>query len=376
MSSVGVPVVKDLVKGFQENPESSRLDYIGLNAAPKIWLPKSVYSQYITKTLILTLWMHFTAVSKSRKKFRLLLENLATYMMVVTEGKYRFQDKYARQKMAELWFLNELQPTAFLTLTFDPKKYGISLENPLDDYDILLEIWDESHKRWHKLNRMLQKKGIKPEYWCVWEAQKNGFPHLHVVFYTNHDAETWKYIAKYWTKHFGEIIKLYTVEDLGDGWVSSTPWCWDPKNNLMYPLEKQAKTYRQGNQVFKYVAKYMMKDAPLMQQMMMNATGKRSYSLSSGIRALKREHMGQLKKNKGDQQWRVLEKFHDPKGEFPDGTQLTVEQFKENQELKKLVGRWMPKTVPVRCSECNEMVMVTIPDNVEPSVEYKCEFCS
>jgi len=323
----------------------------------------------------LVLWIHFTAVSKSRKKFRLLLENLATHMMLVTEGKYRFQDKYARQKMAELWFLNQLQPTAFLTLTFDPKRYDISLENPLDDYDKLIEIWGKSAKIWNNLLRMLQKKGIKPEYWCVWEAQKNGFPHLHVVFYTNHDAKTWKYIANYWTERFGEIIKLYTVADLGNGWVSSTPWYWDPEKDVMKPQPKKAEPYRQGNQVFKYVSKYMMKEAPLMQQMMMLAAGKRSYSLSSGILKLKAEHMEQLKKNKGDQQWRVLEKFHDPKGKFPDGTQLTAEHFRENQELKKLVGMWFPKTLPVSCLQCKEMVMVTIPDTEEPPVKYKCSNC-
>lgn len=113
----------------------------------------------------------------------------------------RFSEEYMnkiKKRMRELTKRYNDSKTVLLTLTLDPKKF-----------DSRLQMWTEIKK---ELNRFLtslrynmKKQGRKfPEYLCTIQAQKNGNPHIHIIFFNATRLLDWREIEKLW--HLGFIF--------------------------------------------------------------------------------------------------------------------------------------------------------------------------
>lgn len=97
-----------------------------------------------------------------------------------------------------------------LTLTIDPK--------------LQTSLWDCNRKASSMFNKLLsnitRKKGERPEYVNVFEFQKNGRVHLHVMLFGLFWVMPKEEMVALWKKYgMGEIIDFLSVKNDGDGWT-------------------------------------------------------------------------------------------------------------------------------------------------------------
>jgi hypothetical protein len=82
-----------------------------------------------------------------------------------------------------LWSRKDKVPKAkvlFFTLTIDPKRLS------------LMEAWSQIDVYFQKWLRGLRNRYGPIEYIRTWEAQRNGYPHIHgILFFRNYAFETW-----------------------------------------------------------------------------------------------------------------------------------------------------------------------------------------
>lgn len=110
----------------------------------------------------------------------------------------RYHNSYCRKiknRMNYLVWKYGNENAVLLTLTIDPKMYG---------NDKLL-MWRSVKKDFHKfmdaLGHFLKQHGqAMPKYVHAIESQKNGNPHIHVVFFGSKRLCDWRKIRKYWGK--------------------------------------------------------------------------------------------------------------------------------------------------------------------------------
>jgi len=329
---------KKTPKALVNQSNFSRLDLLGLTdtrQSGQSWRLESDF--YLLRVLDECLGL-FQAREKNAAEFRLLFYHSETGIVVIGTGNYRFHDKYAKQQMAKLWFLQKLQPTAFLTLTFDPKRGGVTREKPVQSIEQARKIWKGSGPAWHNLCKYVRKKwGILPTFWAVWESQQNGFPHIHVVFFSLIRDEVWIDMARWWNERHG-FVKLFSIENLPNGKVRQTEWRWKSKNKEF--KRGKTKDYRLGNFMARYMMKYLSKLAPLMQKVMMTVFRKRSFSMSEDLQIQKKEHEEAWIQESKDKGWTLLDKFWDRDLDYPAGTQLTQEEYKADVQLQRALGKW------------------------------------
>jgi len=321
--------------------KNTGLDLLGLTETPssgQSWRLESDF--YLLRVLDECLGL-FQAREKNAAEFRLIFWHSETGIVVIGTGNYRFHDKYAKQQMAKLWFIQKLQPTAFLTLTFAPKRWGVTRENPVKSIEQARKIWKASGPAWHNLCVYIRKKwGISSTFWAVWESQQNGFPHIHVVFFSLIRDEVWIDMARWWNERHG-FVKLFSIEKLADGKVRQTEWRWKAKNKEF--RRGKTKDYFLGNFMARYMMKYLSKVAPLMQKVMMTVFRKRSFSMSEDLQIQKKEHEEAWIQESKDKGWTLLDKFWDRDLDYPAGTRLTQEEYKADVQLQRALGKWWVK---------------------------------
>lgn len=127
----------------------------------------------------------------------------------------------------------------FLTLTIDPKKQH--------------NLWTtnkEVPKAWNRLMSFLTrregKKGKgRPEYLNVYEFQKNGRLHLHIVFFNMNYIIPGNELSKLWDRYGqGRIVKFLRLRSDGNNWQ----WARErPKDSRGSKPEKYLKKYLKKN---------------------------------------------------------------------------------------------------------------------------------
>ena len=124
--------------------------------------------------------------------FAVLKKFLKTWIYICSwiEGKYRAFLSNAKGTPAyckvKYWQIHDFCKAAdeyyikkyFLTLTMAQKQYGTDLET----------AWKVFNEELAKFNKAFQGT-FKGDYACALEAHKSGFPHAHIVLYTNADIE-------------------------------------------------------------------------------------------------------------------------------------------------------------------------------------------
>ena len=120
-----------------------------------------------------------------------------------------------------------------MTLTIDPK--------------IQTSLWDCNKAIAANFNKLLsnitRKKGKRPEYVNVFEYQKNGRAHLHVILFGMSWVMPKTELAALWQKYgSGEIVDFLAIESDGETWhwKNQKPQDWDGKNPVDY-LKKYLK---------------------------------------------------------------------------------------------------------------------------------------
>ena len=193
--------------------------------------------------------------------FAILKKFIKTWIYICSwiEGKYRAFLSNAKGTPAyclkKYWAIHDFCKASdkyyikkyFLTLTMAQRQYGTDLET----------AWKVFNEELAKFNKAFQK-AFNGDYACAMEAHKSGFPHAHIVLYTNADIkdpsemydkfkktvclcsgemfewvnEHWKlginvlkvnhrkntcdYLAKYISKATQADLRNYTLRDLND----------------------------------------------------------------------------------------------------------------------------------------------------------------
>ena len=85
------------------------------------------------------------------------------------------------------------QSAVFLTLTLDPKKFG-------GDKFVMWDTVTKEVDRFMKAVRMHFKRAgrVFPKYLWAIEGQKNGNPHIHIVFFGARRLLDWRELLRYW----------------------------------------------------------------------------------------------------------------------------------------------------------------------------------
>ena len=118
--------------------------------------------------------------------------NFRSYKLLTTRYHVSYCEKI-KKRMQWLAYTYRNKPCVLLTLTFDPKKFG-------NDKFVMWESISKELNRFMKALRIhIQREGRTfPKYiWAV-ESQKNGNPHLHIVFLGATRLIDWRKIKSYW----------------------------------------------------------------------------------------------------------------------------------------------------------------------------------
>jgi hypothetical protein len=104
---------------------------------------------------------------------------------------YEYMDK-VKNRMKSLKYTFQHNKTVLLTLTLDPNKFSSKL-------DMWINIKSEVNRLLSNLRYYFKKQGRRfPEYLCTIQAQKNGNPHIHIVFFKAARLIDWRDIERLW----------------------------------------------------------------------------------------------------------------------------------------------------------------------------------
>jgi len=141
---------------------------------------------------------HFTNYIEGTKKKHsyIYVYRGSQHSLKLLENRYHNSYcKKIKKRMNYLVWKYGNENAVLLTLTIDPKMYG---------HDKLL-MWRSVKKDFHifmkKLRIYLKRHGREmPKYVHAVESQKNGNPHIHVVFFGSKRLCDWRKIRQYWGK--------------------------------------------------------------------------------------------------------------------------------------------------------------------------------
>ena len=167
----------------------------------------------------------------------------------------RFSCSYSRKvekRMNNLSRSYEGKNSVLLTLTVDPKRFSYNK----------IAMWESIKSEFNRfltlLRYHLSKYGrVLPPYLATVEAQKNGNPHIHVVFFGAKRLLDWREIRKYW--------------GLGHTYLNRTTEGKKVRNPVRYITKYITKAVDGSNEEF------------LLTQSLLWLFGIRSYSYSSGL---------------------------------------------------------------------------------------------
>jgi len=177
--------------------------------------------------------------------------NKKTIMKLETRYSNSYRKK-VEKRMKWLCYKYGNSQAVLLTLTIDPKIYN----------NDKLRMWQDIKNQYHRfitaLKYHFKKSGrVFPKYLCSIESQKNGNPHLHIVFLGASRLIDWRTISNLW--HQGFIF------------INRT----NGKQKIRYPI----------NYVTKYITKTFCEttDKNLLTQSISWLFNIRSYSCSRGL---------------------------------------------------------------------------------------------
>jgi len=134
----------------------------------------------------------------------IVLRNLETDEIRVIPYFTRFSDGYYRAAIGKLRKLRA-DRGVFLTLTIDPTRF-VSLDH----------AYREIQAAWNRLLTMLQKRcGHRLEFVKIVEFQKNGSPHLHVLFLNIARLIDADELREFWDHRYGQGTFVY-LKKLGN----------------------------------------------------------------------------------------------------------------------------------------------------------------
>ena len=148
---------------------------------------------------------HAKSYVKKVKDKAIVLRNVETDALAVVPYYTRFSDGYyqgAIRKIKKLGASNAV----FLTLTLDPKRF-ISLDNAMKDLRV----------GWNRLLTMLRKRCRRLQFVKVVEFQKNGSPHIHVLFLGISRLIDANELREFWDKSYGAGTMVYLKRIKNDG---------------------------------------------------------------------------------------------------------------------------------------------------------------
>ena len=169
-------------------------------------------------------------------------------------AKHRFTEEYSKKIKKRINYLIATRGNdnaVMLTLTLDPSLFVNKIE-------MWQSIRQEQDRFLKAVRQVLNRNGLKlPQYLTTIEAQKNGNPHIHIVFFGAKRLLDWRIIAKLW--------------GLGYVFINRT----NRSKKVRHPIS--------------YVAKYITKtyttstDKNLLTQSLVHLFGVRSYTCSRGL---------------------------------------------------------------------------------------------
>jgi hypothetical protein len=190
---------------------------------------------------------------KVSSRYILLNNDKKENLLLKLENRYcKSYQKKVKKRMNWLCYKYGNSKAVLLTLTINPKKYN----------NEKLKMWFDIKKQYHRFITGLKyyfKKQNRdfPPYVCSIEAQRNGNPHLHIVFLGATRIIDWRKIRSLWNKGFIFINRTY------DG------------RKIRYPIN--------------YITKYLTKtysltdDSNLLTQSLSWLFNIRSYNCSQGV---------------------------------------------------------------------------------------------
>lgn len=168
--------------------------------------------------------------------------------------KQRFSEAYSKKVKKRINYLIATrgnQNAVMLTLTLNPDLFK-------DKIEMWQSIRQQQDRFLKAVRQALNRMGLKiPPYLTTIEAQENGNPHIHIVFFGAKRLMDWRQIAKLW--------------GLGFVFINRT----NNSNKVKHPIS--------------YVAKYITKtyttttDKNLLTQSLVHLFGVRSYTCSRGL---------------------------------------------------------------------------------------------
>jgi len=142
---------------------------------------------------------------KKVKDKAIALRNVETDKLAVVPYYTRFSDGYYRAAIKKIKRLGASN-AVFLTLTLDPKRF-ISLDNAMKNLRV----------GWNRLLTMLRKRCRRLQFVKVVEFQKNGSPHIHVLFLGISRLIDADELREFWDKKYGQGTMVYLKRIKNDG---------------------------------------------------------------------------------------------------------------------------------------------------------------
>jgi len=197
---------------------------------------------------------------KKSNRYILINNEKNENLLLKLENRYcKSYQKKVKKRMNWLCYIYGNSKAVLLTLTIDPKKYN----------NEKLKMWFDIKKQYHRfitgLKYYFKKQNREfPPYVCCIEAQRNGNPHLHIVFlgatrlidwrkirnlwhqgfiYINrtYDGQKIRYPINYITKY---LTKTYSTTDDSNLLTQSLSWLFNIRSyncsqDLLYPLKSK-----------------------------------------------------------------------------------------------------------------------------------------
>jgi hypothetical protein len=207
--------------GFANNPGQMSLDQIeDLNK--KLRSLSDEYLLNFAKTC-------FKAYLKQNKDPRWVLAQKGKETIPI-ELKNRYSKSYQKKIIKRMQYLAATrgnQDAVLLTITLDPKLFRDKLE--------MWQIRKQQHRLIEDLRQIFKRSGRKfPDYFAAIESQKNGNPHLHILFFGSKRLIDWRKIGDLW--------------GLGYIFINRTPKGSKIKYPINYICKYITKTFTDNNQ--------------------------------------------------------------------------------------------------------------------------------
>lgn len=194
-------VISDLRNGRDSKStpysEVCRLNFEHYNFMYNSW-SDVYYSSFVNRNLLKYAQTCFAKyLDLSANRF-IVLENKEGCRVVVRLNN-RFSSGYQRKvKKRVSWLCHEYKNSncVMVTLTVNPGKYD-------NKYLMWTDIKKQQDRFLKSLRDDFKKRGLDlPEYLATIESQKNGNPHLHIVFFNCARLCDWRIIRRKWKKGF------------------------------------------------------------------------------------------------------------------------------------------------------------------------------